>query len=178
MGTLLWGLSDVSALSQVYYGVQKVTVKADELTVVIIQPTQLLASIQLNIKNIASEVTSVLAELLDAAVGYYPGKGTVTADSMTVSLGVVTPSEVASFPTKWVMPTVVGNSTWRLVFTYNTGDVVEYLISAPQIKSGDTYVPTIDFITLRPKIVNELNEINGWKTNDEEEKGEIFNPKE
>lgn len=63
----------------------------------------------------------------------------------------------------------------QMIFVYENGGRLTFDVETPMLQNGGVYTPIIEYSVLRPGIVVEINDINGWIELPAIE-GEILNP--
>lgn len=180
---LLIGLSDASASPvHLHYGLKKTTVKAEGLTLAMVDMSRAMAELQFTITNVPAEIVDAQIEVINTACGFYPAKGLLTQEIQVADLGRVAPqNRQITFPLKRIMPTANNGSEsetqtqLRVTFRYQNGGTLKFYATAPAMVNGGIYTPRIDYVSFRPGLELQITQINGW-IEQPAINGEILNP--
>ena len=183
---LAFTLNDASASpAHAHYGVQKVTVKSDDITHTEVAMNRILAELQFTIKGVPANVTKAEAKITNVAKSFLPYSGQLNPYTDIADLGSVTPVDgVITFPMKRLMPVVKAQTRagtesvptlLQFTFLYADGETITFNAEAPAMENGGTYTPEVVFDVFRPGMTVTITTINGWAKGETNE-GEILNP--
>lgn len=183
---LAFTLNDASASpAHAHYGIQRVTVKGNDITHTEVAMNRILAELQFTIKDVPTNVVKAEAKITNVAESFLPYSGQLNPYTDVADLGSLAPKDgVISFPMKRLMPVVNAQNragtdavTTLLQFTflYADGEAVMFKAEAPAIENGGTYTPEVVFDVFRPDMTVTITDINGWAQGGTNE-GEILNP--
>lgn len=169
---LLVVISNASASpTHIHYGVATADVKQSGITYASMALGRSMAELSFEIVNVPAEVVSVKLEVLNSSKGFYPATSRLHPETTTVDFGqvAVTDRKVV-FPLKRLMPTVATvtradndlKAELRMTLNYIDGNSLTFELETPVLQNGGTYTPKIEYNTLRPGMVIEINTINGW----------------
>lgn len=157
-----------------HFGAQGVDVKAGCITRATVKMSRVLAELQFTVEGVPSDVVSASVEVLNTAVGFFPGTAKLSSDWTAATIGTdITPKNGnIDFPLTRLMPVVAmttGRATdatestlIRFTFHYNNGGTVVFETLTPIMVNGGIYTPKVEYSIFRPGIVVAITTINGW----------------
>lgn len=143
-----------------------------------------MAEMEFTVNSVPSEVVSAELQVLNSSKGYYPAIQLLHRDVAAVDFGTTTPqSGKVIFKNRRLMPVVAMptradediKTSLQMIFVYENGGRLTFDVETPMLQNGGVYTPIIEYSVLRPGIVVEINDINGWIELPAIE-GEILNP--
>ena len=176
---LLFSLSEASASPQhAFYGVAEATVGSNNaVTIVTDSLHRMISELTVTINNApASSVFS--GTVNNAATGFYPCQLQANTDISTVTLPTTTAQgSIIQMQTMRLMPTANGQDKTKLLLqiTLADGQVSNFDIEAPIMKTGGKYNITLNYQEMRAYIDLSSCTINSW-TEGWTYDSEILNP--
>lgn len=176
---LLFSLSEASASPQhAFYGVAEATVGSNNaVTIVTDSLHRMMSELTVTINNApASSVFS--GTVNNAATGFYPCQLQANTDISTVTLPTTTAQgSIIQMQTMRLMPTANGQDKTKLLLqiTLADGQVSNFDIEAPIMKTGGKYNITLNYQEMRAYMDLSSCTINSW-TEGWTYDSEILNP--
>ncbi|MDD4820075.1 MAG: FimB/Mfa2 family fimbrial subunit [Flavobacteriales bacterium] len=185
---LFLSVKDPSALlNHSHFASKEVEMKDYKITQCIQTLSRAMSELSITISGVPSEVTSINAEVVNSADGYFPATEKLSHTTKSTPLGTVAPANGSViFPKKLVMPVIDYNITKAasdiktvIHFTiyYSNGGVLDFYAEMPQMINGGQYESVLKYSDFRVGVTLEITEINGWKES-EPINGEILNPRD
>ena len=189
MNQLMFGLSNPSASpDHAYYGVTDIVIDKSNVSYVTKDEMhRMLAELTISIEGVP-ENTAISGKILNVATGLLPlqknedgtfGTTTYTKEECDIPLGIAAQDKRLITETLRLMSTANGFLTTRLFIQLITpnGNVSNYDIEAPVMKSGGKYKINLEFEEMKPYMYLTSTKIDDW-TEKWIYRGEILNPED
>ena len=189
MNQLMFGLSNPSASpDHGYYGVADIVIDKENVSYVTKDAMhRMLAELTLIIEGVP-ENTTISGKVLNVATGLLPlqknedgtfGTTTYTKEECDIPLGIAAQDKRLITETLHLMSTANGFLTTRLFIQLiaPNGNVSNYDIEAPVMKSGGKYKINLEFEEMKPYMYLTSTKIDDW-TEEWIYRGEILNPED
>ena len=189
MNQLMFGLSNPSASpDHAYYGVTDIVIDKSNVSYVTKDEMhRMLAELTISIEGVPKN-TAISGKILNVATGLLPlqknedgtfGTTTYTKEECDIPLGIAAQDKRLITETLRLMSTANGFLTTRLFIQLiaPNGNVSNYDIEAPVMKSGGKYKINLEFEEMKPYMYLTSTKIDDWN----EEwiyRGEILNPED
>ena len=189
MNQLMFGLSNPSASpDHAYYGVTDIVIDKSNVSYVTKDEMhRMLAELTISIEGVP-ENTAISGKILNVATGLLPlqknedgtfGTTTYTKEECDIPLGIAAQDKRLITETLRLMSTANGFLTTRLFIQLiaPNGNVSNYDIEAPVMKSGGKYKINLEFEEMKPYMYLTSTKIDDW-TEGWVYRGEILNPED
>ena len=189
MNQLMFGLSNPSASpDHAYYGVTDIVIDKSNVSYVTKDEMhRMLAELTISIEGVP-ENTAISGKILNVATGLLPlqknedgtfGTTTYTKEECDIPLGIAVQDKRLITETLRLMSTANGFLTTRLFIQLiaPNGNVSNYDIEAPVMKSGGKYKINLEFEEMKPYMYLTSTKIDDW-TEEWIYRGEILNPED
>ena len=189
MNQLMFGLSNPSASpDHAYYGVTDIVIDKSNVSYVTKDEMhRMLAELTISIEGVPKN-TAISGKILNVATGLLPlqknedgtfGTTTYTKEECDIPLGIAAQDKRLITETLRLMSTANGFLTTRLFIQLiaPNGNVSNYDIEAPVMKSGGKYKINLEFEEMKPYMYLTSTKIDDW-TEGWIYRGEILNPED